>query len=214
MVLVAQPHRKRRSEGDESQSEWSVQDSSSTAPYLSSSNAWISSADKRWSNGDLSPLDHRLSAEEIQALDDERYGAVDDESCTDHSDWLSSPSDRLFRCGCATNTIHISAWGELGTCTLQYEHRASLRDHSLKDAIGKVFQAIRARRYQSDSPCRACHVRRFCEKKPSEAHWECGSAEAPIPYNCDVALARAERLVRKPLLHPLLGTQRVETRQQ
>jgi radical SAM protein with 4Fe4S-binding SPASM domain len=157
-------------------------------------------------NGDLSSLDHRLSTEEVKVLDDERYGTADDESCTDPSDWLSSPSDRLFRCGCATNTIHISAWGELGTCTLQYEHRASLRDYSLKDAIDKVFHAVRARRYQSDSPCRACHVRRLCEKKPSEARWECGSAEAPIPYNCDVALARAERLVRTPLLHPLRGT--------
>ncbi|HXT65445.1 MAG TPA: radical SAM protein [Nitrospiraceae bacterium] len=165
-------------------------------------------------NGDLSSLDHRLSTEEINALDDDRYGTVDAASCTDPSDWLSSPSDRLFRCGCATNTIHINAWGELGTCTLQYEHRASLRDYSLEDAIDKVFHAVRARRYQSDSPCRACHVRRFCEKKPSEAHWECGSAEAPIPYNCDVALARAERLVRQPLLHPLRGTQRQETRRQ
>jgi hypothetical protein len=29
-----------------------------------------------------------------------------------------------------------------------------------------------------------------------------------------VALARAERLVRQPLLHPLRGTQRQETRRQ
>ena len=165
-------------------------------------------------NGNLSPLDHRLSAEEVKALDDERYGIANEASCTDPSDWLSSSSDRLFRCGCATNTIHISAWGELGTCTLQYEHRVSLRDYSLKDAIDKVFHAVRTHRYQSDSPCRACHVRRFCEKKPSEARWECGSAEAPIPYNCDVALGRAERLVGKPLLHPLRRTQRQETRRQ
>src|SRR5207244_662010 len=66
----------------------------------------------------------------------------------------SSTPERLYRCGCATNTIHISAWGALGTCTMQYEHRVSLRDYSLKDAIAKVFADVRARCYTTDSPDR------------------------------------------------------------
>jgi radical SAM protein with 4Fe4S-binding SPASM domain len=129
--------------------------------------------------------------------------ANDDALCMKEQEITRPESDRLYRCGCGTNSIHISAWGELGTCTLQYEHRVSLRTHSLQDAVAQVFGAIRSMRYQSDSPCLSCEIHRFCEKKPTDARWERGTAEAPIPYDCDVALVRAEHAVRQPLIHPL-----------
>ena len=157
-------------------------------------------------NGDLSPLGYRLTPEEIHMLGDrfqESSTAQDEESCQDTSDWKSSPPERLYRCGCATNTIHISAWGDLGTCTLQYEHRASLREYSLKDAIAKVFAEVRARRYTTDSPCKTCGVYAFCDKTPTDALWETGDPEAAIPYDCDVTLTRAERVFRRKLIHPL-----------
>ena len=155
-------------------------------------------------NGDLSSLTYRLAPEEIRSLEDrELYSAQDEEPCQDTSDWTSSPPERLYRCGCATNSIHISAWGDVGTCTLQYEHRASVREYSLKDAIAKVFAEVRARRYTTDSPCKACEVYAFCDKKPTEARREIGDPEAAIPYDCDVALTRAERVFRRKLIHPL-----------
>src|SRR5207245_854463 len=98
-------------------------------------------------NGDLSTLTYRLAPEEIRSLEDrELYSAQDEEPCQDTSDWTSSSPERLYRCGCATNSIHISAWGDVGTCTLQYEHRASVREYSLKDAIAKVFAEDAIRR--------------------------------------------------------------------
>jgi MoaA/NifB/PqqE/SkfB family radical SAM enzyme len=155
-------------------------------------------------NGDLSSLAYRLSPEEIRGLaDSEDRSCQDEESCQEMVSRLSSPPARLYRCGCATNTIHISAWGELGTCTLQYERRASLREYSLKDAIDKVFSEIRSLRYESGSPCKTCQIYAFCEKKPTEARRECGNPEAPIPYACDVALFRAEQATRQKLIHPL-----------
>jgi hypothetical protein len=86
---------------------------------------------------------------------------------------------------------------------LQYERRISLRTHSLQDAVAQVFGTVRLLHYQSDSPCRSCDIHRFCEKKPTDARWEQGIAEAPIPYACDIALVRAEHAVRQPLVHPL-----------
>lgn len=154
-------------------------------------------------NGDLAPLAYRLTKDEILRLEEETFRA-DDDPCHDTPAWTpGSPPERLYRCGCATNTIHINAWGELGTCTLQYEHRASLRDYSLKDAIRKVFEEVRSRRYTTDSPCRTCGIFAFCSKTPTDARRECGAAEAPIPYDCDVALARAERAAGHPLRHPV-----------
>jgi len=155
-------------------------------------------------NGDLSSLAYRLAPEEVRTLEEhELYSAQDEELCQDTPDWTSSPPERLYRCGCATDSIHISAWGDLGTCTLQYEHRASLRQYSLKDAIAKVFAEVRARRYRTDSPCKTCGVYAFCDKTPTDARWESGDPEAAIPYDCDVALTRGERVFRRKLIHPL-----------
>jgi MoaA/NifB/PqqE/SkfB family radical SAM enzyme len=158
-------------------------------------------------DGDLAPLRLRLTPAQIRALEAGAPGAnAAGESYRETAEALaSSAPETLYRCGCATSTIHISAWGELGTCTLQYEHRVSLREHSLKDAIARVFAAVRARRYTSDSPCRTCAIYAFCDKKPTDARWECDDPEAPIAYDCDVALARAERGLGRAVPHPLRG---------
>ena len=155
-------------------------------------------------NGDLSSLAYRVAPDEVAVL----YGdqpATDGnvEGCGLSTALLTPTTDRLYRCGCGTDTIHINAWGELGTCTLQYEKRVSLRAHSLADAIDRLFREIRDMRYQSESPCRRCEIHTFCDKKPSDARWECGTADAPIPYDCDVALVRAQSMLQQRLIHPL-----------
>jgi MoaA/NifB/PqqE/SkfB family radical SAM enzyme len=155
-------------------------------------------------NGDTSSLEYRLSPEDLRVLDGQAQDREDDEEpCSNPHEAGASPPERLYRCGCATNAIHINAWAELGTCTMQYAHRASLRDHSLKDAIAKVFSEVRAQRYTSASPCRTCEIYAFCDKSPGDASRETGDAEAPIPYDCAVALDRAERTLHRELIHPL-----------
>ena len=155
-------------------------------------------------NGDLSSLSYRIAPDEAVALHGDQWDMDRDEKRCGPPAGLPIPTtDRLYRCGCGTNTIHINAWGELGSCTLQYERRVSLRIHPLADAIKMLFGEIQGLRYQGESPCRTCEVHTFCDKKPSDARWECGSAEAPIPYNCDVAVARAQSMLRENLIHPL-----------
>jgi MoaA/NifB/PqqE/SkfB family radical SAM enzyme len=160
-------------------------------------------------NGDLSSLDYRLSPGEIRILEDQGEDREDEEEpCSNPHEAGPLLPERLYRCGCASIEIHISAWGELGTCTMQYAHRASLREYSVKDAIEKVFSAVRARRYTSASPCRTCEIHAFCDKTPGDASRETGDAEAPISYDCDVALARAERALHRELIHPLATLKR------
>jgi MoaA/NifB/PqqE/SkfB family radical SAM enzyme len=155
-------------------------------------------------NGDLSSLRYRIAPEDdVELRGNGPITNTDEERCGMSADLLVPNTDRLYRCGCGTDTIHINAWGELGTCTLQYERRVSLRAHRLADAIELLFREIRGLRYQSESPCRSCEVHTFCDKKPSDARWECGTADAPISYNCDVALARAQSALRQTLIHPL-----------
>jgi radical SAM protein with 4Fe4S-binding SPASM domain len=161
-------------------------------------------------DGDLDPLSLRLSSEEIGELEAlEEPGLEEPEACRERAPrgqgLIAPPPDRLYRCGCATNTIHVNAWGELGACTLEYERRASLRTHSLEEAIAEVFGEVRALRYRSDSPCRACQVFAYCEKSPTSFRHQSGDAEAAIRYDCDVALNRAERATGRHWPHPLGG---------
>ena len=161
-------------------------------------------------DGDLAPLSLRLSPEEISELEtlEERW-TEEPEACQDRApsgqDQIAAPTERLYRCGCATNTIHVNAWGELGACTMEYERRASLRTHSLEEAVAKVFGEVRTLRYRTDSPCRACPLFAYCEKSPTSFRQQVGDPEAPIRYYCDVALNRAERATQRPLAHPLGG---------
>lgn len=155
-------------------------------------------------NGDCSSLEYRLASIEVAQLEREMgESSQSDEACRMTTELLQLPANRLYRCGCGTNTIHINARGELGTCTLQYERRYSLRAYSLREAVERLLRDIASLHYESNSPCRTCVLHSFCDKKPTEARRECGHPEAPILYDCDVALARAEMATGQPLIHPL-----------
>lgn len=154
-------------------------------------------------DGDCSSLAYRISPEDLRVIGKKELASEQDETC--QGAWpLDRPeTDRLFRCGCGTNTIHINAWGELSTCTFQYETRVSLREASLREAVARVFAQVQNLRYERDTPCRSCTVHRFCDKQPTQARWETGNSDAPIPYACDVAHARAQTTGQGLLLHPL-----------
>ncbi len=155
-------------------------------------------------NGDVSSLEHRLAPADIKELETrEDIWKNDEESCAVSRGRLGAPSDALYRCGCGTDTVHISAWGELGTCTLEYESRASLRTFSVREAVEKVFNEIKSLRFSSESACGTCEIHGFCERSPTAIRRQTGDREQPDAYRCDVALDRAERLTKTTLEHPL-----------
>ncbi|MGC4098789.1 MAG: radical SAM protein [Nitrospira sp.] len=157
-------------------------------------------------DGDCSSLAYRISPEDLRAIGQSELGAEQSQPCD--GEQLSGPGhDRLFRCGCGTNTVHINAWGELSTCTFQYETRLSLRQFPLKEAVDQVFSKVRELRYEGDTPCRSCTVHQFCDKQPTHARWEIGNPDAPIPYACDIAHIRAQTAGQHGLLHPLRNKQ-------
>ncbi|MBS0182008.1 MAG: radical SAM protein [Nitrospira sp.] len=154
-------------------------------------------------DGDCSSLTHRISTEDLQVIGQQEPASEQGEACHAEVPLGRPETDRLFRCGCGTNTIHINAWGELSTCTFQYETRVSLRQVSLREAVARAFTQVQNLRYQRYTPCRSCTVHQFCDKQPSQARWEMGDRQAPIPYDCDVAMARAESTLHQTLVHPL-----------
>ncbi len=156
-------------------------------------------------DGDLGPTRMRLSPAEIKTLDNEQKTWRDDEeSCQLISEWIGPPeSDKVYRCACATNTIHINAWGELGTCTFEYEKRVSLRKVPLSEAIDQVFSYVRSLSFEKETPCRRCEVHAFCERSATSFQRETGDRENPVPHFCDVAYDRAVRFAGEKVLHPL-----------
>src|SRR3989338_3573426 len=163
-------------------------------------------------NGDLEPIRYRLPPEEMVKIEKEE--ATKDSSCQAKGNGLPTlgppNSDALFRCGCGKTGVHVNAWGELGTCTWVYEARSNLKEKSVQEAIGEVFPKIRNMRYQSDSPCRTCHVYQFCDKMASAFHLETGDPEKPIKHFCDVAVGRVKAQLDQEVQHPL-GPQPLRT---
>jgi radical SAM protein with 4Fe4S-binding SPASM domain len=144
-------------------------------------------------NGDLTPTRYRLSPEEIVEI--EHSGSdVDEVSCHagEQAGLGPPPDDRLFRCGCGTTSVHINAWGKLGTCTWVNEPRADLTRTSVAAGIAQVFPQIRAARYRSDTACRTCRVHALCDKMPANAGAETGDPEQPVDHFCQVAYKRAD----------------------
>ena len=148
-------------------------------------------------NGDLSPTMHRLSPDEIVELE---YAESDLDDKLDSCEAMTQtglgppPDDRLFRCACGTTGVHISAWGKLGACTWVNEPRVDLRERSVAAGIAAVFPQIRETRYQTDTPCRTCHVYSLCNKMPANAAAEASDREQPVEHFCLVAYKRAEKL--------------------
>lgn len=148
-------------------------------------------------NGELRPTRYRLSPDEIVELEFSDTDFEDEnDTCPigEDAEFGPPPDDRLFRCGCGTTSVHISAWGELGACTWVNQPRTDLRQKSVSDGIAEVFPHIRSARYQTGTPCRSCQIHSLCDKMPANAATEAGDREQPVEHFCRLAHTRASRM--------------------
>lgn len=152
-------------------------------------------------NGDTSSVQYRLAPEEIVDLEfGDPFGTEGEgETCEekkeakDSDSFFAPPSDdRLFRCGCGTNSLTISPYGILRACTFTVWPSFDLKVLPLRTAFSHLAETIRRAHYEGASPCRLCPVHRFCDKNPAMALYEAGSMEAPVKERCDIAYAKAE----------------------
>lgn len=153
-------------------------------------------------DGDLSSTLYRLPPQELVQVElGDALSSDEDQECDRGGAKAGSgllfrppPDDRLFRCGCGTNTIVISPYGVLRACTFTTWPEYDLRMMPLVRAFERLVETIRQARYTDPSPCRTCPVYTLCGKNPAMAVYEAGFREAPVSYFCDLAYGRKAKL--------------------
>ena len=101
------------------------------------------------------------------------------------------PDQLLYTCGAGETSFAIDPYGRLQLCVLARSDSFDLREKSFAEGWNEYFPSLRARRWQSASPCRACSLLSLCGSCPAAAQLEGGDPEAPIPCFCEIAHRRA-----------------------
>ncbi|MEK6704166.1 MAG: radical SAM protein [Bdellovibrionota bacterium] len=134
-------------------------------------------------DGDLSPTNYRLSADQIVQLEKQ------DRKPTTFGPPLN---DRLFRCGCGKNSFTINPQGMLRPCTFTICPSYDLKTIPFIEAFRNLVSEISKAHYTGNSACRKCPIHMACDKNPAISAYETGSMENPVPYFCEVARKRAQ----------------------
>lgn len=106
-----------------------------------------------------------------------------------HAD--TSPDQPLYTCGAGQTSFAIDPSGRLQLCVLARTESFDLREGSFAEGWNEFVPSLRARRWQSASPCRTCSLLSLCGSCPAAAQVESGDPEAPIPRFCQIAHLRA-----------------------
>jgi radical SAM protein with 4Fe4S-binding SPASM domain len=102
-----------------------------------------------------------------------------------------SADQHLYTCGAGQNSFTIDPYGRLQLCVLARSESFDLRTGTFAQGWTEFFPRLRARRWQSASPCRTCSLISLCGSCPAAAQLEYGNPEAPIPRFCEIAHLRA-----------------------
>ncbi len=143
-------------------------------------------------DGSKYPCRYRLSPEKIMEIEySDNDMRQEWERCFQSVHRLTEP-DKLFRCGGGINFFNISPFGELQLCHLFREPAVDLCKGTIREGLERLFPQMRSARYQSDSECKDCSMRRLCLQCPGRARLETGNREAPVDYFCQLTRKRAE----------------------
>ncbi len=145
----------------------------------------------------------RLSPSEIAELehaDPERREALE-RSCSEliFSNCVENACTHLFHCGAGQGKFEVGYDGRFRLCSAlchpdcTYDLRRGALADAWNNLVPKV-RALRSERTEFLTGCRSCPIVNLCLWCPAHAHLETGELDAPVPYFCEVAHARAAAL--------------------
>ena len=147
------------------------------------------------SDGGQQPWAHRLSPQELVALDlddPERQGTWQ-ELDVKLSDGLVR-SELVFHCGAAYHAFHVDAAGRLSACMMARRPSYDLREMRFQEAWERLG-TLRLKKRQLDTPCRDCTAGIVCIQCPGWSQMAHGDDETPVQFVCEVGRLRAAKVL-------------------
>lgn len=147
-------------------------------------------------DGGKGPLQYRLAAEEILALDlaNEERLASWKEYCQRSIGPQKQP-ELLYHCGAGLQSFHIDAFGRFSICLMERGHQYDLRKGTFSHAWDWFASRERFRERTTQSQCTTCELISVCSQCPAWFSLESGSMEAPLDFCCRIAKMRVETFV-------------------
>lgn len=140
-------------------------------------------------SGDLSPLSHRVSYDELVAFMRDQI---------DPSLWVGRTIGQDARtCGISLNALAIDPYGNVFPCLQTRFNAGNLRDKPLLEIwqSSNVWEQVGHLTVGELPVCRTCELRSLCVRCHGLALAETGDLRAPAMVNCQEALARRQALV-------------------
>jgi radical SAM protein with 4Fe4S-binding SPASM domain len=143
----------------------------------------------------LAPLDLRLSPEVVVELDLKEPNRKNEwiKFCEHFKGPAHSSAEggELYACGGSHNAFAIDASGGLSTCVLWHGETYDLRKGSFKEGWAEFLLKVSRMKATRKTKCLACDLRSMCGMCPANGVFECGDAEEPVDFLCQVAHLRA-----------------------
>jgi len=135
-------------------------------------------------NGDLTPCNLRVSPQEVLNLNGKKRLAESGCERPLHAA-RSTLQANLFRCAIGGGDgIHIDPYGNTFLCNLIRKPAFNLIKVDIAYAQNKLLPLVRNRKFATESKCKRCKLREFCEWCPGKAFLERGDMEASLDYYC------------------------------
>lgn len=142
-------------------------------------------------DGDQRTYQHRLSVDEMLALDREdaeRYA----EWQTQYNQYKDQHirDKYVFNCGAGLHTFHITSSGVLCACIMLRNTGYDLKEMDFKQAWDKLGE-LRLMERQAHTGCETCSVGVLCSQCPGWSQIAHADFETPDDYLCQLGKARA-----------------------
>lgn len=141
------------------------------------------------------PLEYRLTAQELVALDLRDPDRVAE--FKRFAEQFNRPAaqrqqpDNLYICGGGSHSFAIDPYGRMRMCVLSNGQGYDLRNGHIQEGWQGYLLEERQKKFTRRTKCFKCSIRSLCGMCPANATLECGDAQGPVDFLCQVAHLRA-----------------------
>lgn len=137
-------------------------------------------------DGDLSPLQHRLSPAEKVRIDDEMFGGRHRESAEKES--CQAAENDFIACACGRSRFAITPYGEMNLCAAFPIPKFDLRKGTVREGWDVLKRTVDEATPNERYECPTCVARPRCRQGHSDAWLETGDMSVCLPHYKEFAL--------------------------